>query len=103
MCQHSTASGSGSNGGRLSATTRKLIPDHPSAHAALDLAESALPTAILNHSFRVYLYARAFNSKYESSETPASTSPVKTVSIEPHVLFVACMLHDISVTEKYDL
>ena len=101
MCQLATDSGS-NNPGELSPATRALVPYHPAAEAALKLAVSTLPPSILYHSFRVYLYAKAFTSPPIPSETTDATSPLESISVEPHVLFVACMLHDIATVEKYD-
>lgn len=37
-----------------------------------------------------------------SGPAPSPSSPVMSNPVELHVLFAACMLHDISTTEKYD-
>ncbi|KAK4079790.1 hypothetical protein Trihar35433_895 [Trichoderma harzianum] len=83
----------------LRPSLRRLVPEHPAALAALDIALSSLPQSIINHSFRVFLYAKAMNASMTEDSLP--TSPVKPIRIADHVLFVACILHDIEITEKY--
>lgn len=68
------------------------VPDHPACTEALALAQSSLPASVLNHSFRVFFYARRALLLPAPAEL---TAP----STEPHVLFVACILHDIGISD----
>lgn len=70
------------------------VPDHPACTEALALARSSLPASILNHSFRVFLYAR------RALLHPGPTAPAVPPTA-PHVLFVACILHDIGVADAH--
>lgn len=63
------------------------IPPHPACDEALATASLHLPPSIFNHSVRVFLYALA------ALKLPSPLSGAPT--IEPHALFVACVLHDI--------
>lgn len=89
----------------LSPARLSLVPKHPAAKASLALAQSLLPASVFNHSFRVYLYAKAFLSPPTSSILGCTlpTSPVETGPLALHVLFTACMLHDISIVDRYDV
>lgn len=69
------------------------VPDHPACTEALALAQSSLSASVLNHSLRVYLYAR--RALLLSSPADELAAP----SAEPHVLFVACILHDIGIAD----
>lgn len=102
MCQHPNSSEPAKGQAQLSTVAQNLVPNHPVARAALELALSSLPASIFNHSFRVYLYAKAFLTPPTDGEIALPTSPVETGPLGLHVLFTACMLHDISVIEKYD-
>ncbi|KAL2275706.1 hypothetical protein FJTKL_01657 [Diaporthe vaccinii] len=68
------------------------VPDHPACTQALALAQSSLPASVFNHSFRVFFYARRALLLPAPAEL---TAP----STEPHVLFVACILHDIGIAD----
>ncbi|KAF1936473.1 hypothetical protein EJ02DRAFT_459498 [Clathrospora elynae] len=71
-----------------------IIPQTAVSKAAYAHAASLLHPAILNHSIRVYLYAKALaeheNSKY-------STDPQ-----QHDLLVIACLFHDIGTTETYN-
>ena len=70
-----------------------LLPDGPAEKDALSLALSRLPASILNHSLRVFIYARAFHQDGgKANESADSVS----------ALFVACVLHDIGTSTDYD-
>lgn len=99
MCQSSTSQGP-ATANQLDPAVLQLIPDHPAAKAALDVALQSLSPAILNHSFRVYIYAKAHSSLLRQLE-PA-TVPIEPVFVELHTLFVACLFHDLATAEKYD-
>jgi hypothetical protein len=123
MCQthERSASGSPGHGGTITAAVRALIPSHPACAEALALAKSSLPASILYHSLRVFLYAQAFLAVFQDSDSvtvvPPSTadtandgapnatagaagdSGFRSASV---VLFVACILHDVSTAADYD-
>ncbi|KAK1829552.1 hypothetical protein QBC39DRAFT_262805 [Podospora conica] len=105
MCQthQRSASGSPGHGGTITAAVRALIPAHPACAEALALAKSSLPASILYHSLRVFLYAQAFLNS-EDAESPAipPSSPPDTPLGAGVVLFVACILHDVSTAADYD-
>ncbi|KIX92774.1 uncharacterized protein Z520_11437 [Fonsecaea multimorphosa CBS 102226] len=61
---------------------------------------SSLPESIFNHSFRVYLYAKAFMSMPTPGEATLPTSPIEIGPTGLHALFTAWMLHDISIIDK---
>lgn len=70
------------------------VPEHPACTEALAFAHSSLPESIFNHSFRVFLYAR------RTLLLPGPTT-LTAPSTSPHVLFVACILHDIGTIEAH--
>lgn len=75
------------------------VPDHPACAEALALARSSLPPSVLNHSFRVFLYARAaLLLPGGPAAPPAAVAPAPPPTA-PHVLFVACILHDIGAAD----
>lgn len=103
MCQHEDSPGSvGSETKKpLNSNFLSLVPDHPSCKEALDLAQASLPVSIFNHSCRVFLNARAFAKlDEESHNTNGTLSSVKGVTVPLHILFVACILHDIGASSK---
>ncbi|KAH8907857.1 hypothetical protein BR93DRAFT_569539 [Coniochaeta sp. PMI_546] len=77
-----------------------LIPDNPACKEALSLAHASLPASILNHSLRVFLYAYAFSEQKE--DNLEELSPIAAMPIKPHVLFVACIFHDLGTAVTYD-
>ena len=70
------------------------IPQTPISQAAFEHALSLLSPAILSHSMRVYLYARALAQRTASTY---ATDPAKL-----DLLFTACLFHDIGTTDEYD-
>lgn len=72
------------------------VPKHPACAEALALARSSLPTSVFNHSFRVFIYARRALPRVAFSTAAFAAPP-----IAPHVLFVACILHDIGIADAY--
>ncbi len=94
--------------GKISATLRKLVPDHPACWEALALAEEKLPVAILNHSFRTFIYAKAFLETQASDRAAIKAfqadyvSPVRSLFGPLYSIFVACILHDLGVSSDYD-
>ena len=119
-----SASGSPGHGGTITAAVRALIPSHPACAEALALAKSVLPASILYHSLRVFLYAQAFLAIFQDADSvtlvppstadtaddgapdataePASDSGLTTTRSASVVLFVACILHDVSTAADYD-
>jgi hypothetical protein len=77
-----------------------LIPDNPACKEAFSLAHASLPASILNHSLRVFLYAHAFSEQKE--DNLEELSPIAAMPIKPHVLFVACVFHDLGTAVTYD-
>ncbi|KAL4888577.1 hypothetical protein BDV59DRAFT_188485 [Aspergillus ambiguus] len=71
----------------------QYIPADGIAHGAYQLAESVLPVNILNHSIRVFLFAR-WLAERENSEwaLPERLS----------ILAVACLLHDVGCAAQFD-
>jgi hypothetical protein len=75
-------------------TPPSCVPDDPRAKAAYTLAATKLNTDLLNHSLRVFLYAKSAAAK-ESSVW--ASDPEKLP-----LLFVSCILHDIGCASDYD-
>ncbi|KAF9694640.1 hypothetical protein EKO04_007455 [Ascochyta lentis] len=70
------------------------IPQTPISRIAFEHASILLAPSILNHSMRVYLYAKALA---EHSASIYATDPAKH-----DLLFTACLFHDIGTTDEYD-
>jgi HD superfamily phosphohydrolase YqeK len=71
-----------------------VVPPTKISQAAFKHAASILAPAILNHSVRVYLYAKALAAQCNS---------VYSTDMAKHdLLFVACLFHDIGTTSLYD-
>ncbi|KAL7794436.1 hypothetical protein V8C37DRAFT_376660 [Trichoderma ceciliae] len=100
MCQ-TTGDFSSTDRATLSAAARALVPDHAAAQEALDIALKSLSPSLFYHSLRLYIYAQALLNS-SSAGLPGSFEAFDGVSVEPHVLFVACIFHDLSTIEKYD-
>ncbi|KAH8881487.1 hypothetical protein GQ53DRAFT_511559 [Thozetella sp. PMI_491] len=94
--------------GKIPASLRALIPDHPASFEAIEIAEKKLPASILNHSFRTYLYAKAFLEVQEDDRAAIKAlktdylSPVRTFFAPLHSIFVACILHDVGTASEFD-
>jgi HD superfamily phosphohydrolase YqeK len=71
-----------------------MIPQTEVSTAAYAHAASLLHPSILNHSIRVYLYAKALAS-HTASKYSTNTS-------QHDLLFTACIFHDIGTTPTYD-
>ncbi|KAK4160085.1 hypothetical protein QBC43DRAFT_118915 [Cladorrhinum sp. PSN259] len=110
MCNKPDHGPSGDGAGTITAAVRSLLPNHPVCTEALVLAKASLPASVLYHSIRVYFYAQAFMTIFQDSgpaDTSAGTAddvptPGCVARADPHVLFVACILHDIGTTSTYD-
>ncbi|KAK4170722.1 hypothetical protein QBC36DRAFT_250785 [Triangularia setosa] len=115
----SPGAGPGVGTGTITAAVRALIPAHPVCTEALLIAKSSLPASILYHSLRVYFYATAFMRLFEdplpadahhapsirsslASEHDNDPTPGCIARAPPHVLFVACILHDVGTASIYD-
>lgn len=69
------------------------VPQDTLSLGAFELARSSLPLAILNHSIRVYLYAKWIAEHERSPWAADDRLPL---------LFVACILHDVGCTSRFD-
>lgn len=65
------------------------VPENEMCRHALELAYSALPAPIFNHSFRVYLL-----SKWLAAQ--------EAVKYEDRLLFMACICHDFGASDMYN-
>ncbi|KAF2649217.1 hypothetical protein K491DRAFT_611298 [Lophiostoma macrostomum CBS 122681] len=70
------------------------VPPTRICQAAFALATSVLSPAILNHSIRVYKYAKILAER--------SKSEYFTNEAKHDLLFVACLFHDFGATDAYD-
>lgn len=61
------------------------IPDSPTARAAADLARTAAPPFLLNHSYRTYLFG----------------SWLAAGDVDHEAAFTAAMIHDLGLTEEH--
>ncbi|OIW30935.1 hypothetical protein CONLIGDRAFT_574907 [Coniochaeta ligniaria NRRL 30616] len=77
-----------------------LIPDHPACKEALGVVRASLPASVVNHCLRVFLYAHAFSERKE--DKPEEVSPIAAMPVKAHVLFVACIYHDLGVAAAFD-
>lgn len=71
-----------------------MVPATIISRTAFQLASKLLSPAILNHSLRVYLYAKALAQ--ESHSFFVSDPP------KHDILFTACIMHDIGTSSTYD-
>ncbi|KAK3709020.1 hypothetical protein LTR37_011184 [Vermiconidia calcicola] len=76
------------------ASVPDCVPSDPVSQAAYTYAAQHLQPTILNHSIRVYLYAKAINEREGSSWTAEQG--------RLSLLFTACILHDIGTTSEHD-
>lgn len=65
------------------------VPSTELARFVYDYARKELPEKVFNHSIRVYLYCVAI-----------MTDHFPKWLLDPEVIFVTCMLHDIGTTDK---
>lgn len=73
------------------------IPQNEVCQEAFELARSVLPPAILNHSLRVWRYAKWLAESLQKNK--------KELSIDQSLynpLFVACIHHDLGCTDRYN-
>lgn len=71
-----------------------FVPQTELSKSAYEHAASLLHPSILNHSIRVYLYARALAQDHSSTYALDSA--------KQDLLFTACLFHDIGTTSAYD-
>lgn len=71
-----------------------IVPQTSLSQAAYEQAASVLHPAILNHSIRVYLYAKALAEQTSSSYSSDAS--------KHDLLFTACLFHDIGTTPDYN-
>lgn len=76
------------------------IPSHPACAEALSTAEALLPSSIIHHSLRVYLYAlKLLEAEEQELLTPPSVvTAAAPPSADREVLFVSCILHDLGAS-----
>ncbi|KAK3335269.1 hypothetical protein B0T19DRAFT_3841 [Cercophora scortea] len=109
------ATDAGTGTGTITAAVRALMPSHPVCAEALALAKATLPPSILYHSFRVFLYAQGFLRIFDDDAANAANADhpstehdsdhhrdAYTFRAPPHVLFVACILHDVGTAPQHD-
>ncbi|HTI32717.1 MAG TPA: HD domain-containing protein [Miltoncostaea sp.] len=65
------------------------LPDTPACTGAVEVATAFSSPALLNHSFRSYLWAAAFGASHR-------------LDFDPELLFVAALLHDLGLTDRFD-
>ncbi|KAG9232719.1 hypothetical protein BJ875DRAFT_544311 [Amylocarpus encephaloides] len=75
-----------------------FVPKDALSLAAYSLASSHLHPTILNHSIRVFLYAKLI----AASEANAYASGYLTAEKNLALLFTACILHDIGTTPSHN-
>lgn len=95
MCNHSTQPPHAPASSGIEPLLAAEVPDHPACTEALALARSSLPASVLNHSLRVFFYAR------RALKLPGPAAALTAPPTEPHVLFVACILHDIGIADAH--
>jgi hypothetical protein len=71
----------------MTSTLLPTLPDWPAARAALDLIRAHESTAIANHSVRTFLFATLLAEHRDVND------------FDPTLLFFACVLHDIGLSE----
>lgn len=70
------------------------VPPTPLSQRAFELAQNTLPLPILNHSLRVFVFARWLAEQ--------ENSPLVADQHQLDLLFVACICHDFGATDEYD-
>ncbi|KAB5518144.1 hypothetical protein GE09DRAFT_978476 [Coniochaeta sp. 2T2.1] len=85
----------------LSQQILDLIPNHPACKEALNIAQTSLPASIFYHSVRIFLYTQAIFATTKNV-SPEELSPIPATPVEQHIVFVACMFHDLGTTSTYD-
>ena len=75
----------------------ECVPRDEMCVSAYKLAAANLPLVILNHSLRVYIYARTLARDHAPVYHAGSIEGTKHV-----LLFVACVLHDVGCASRFD-
>lgn len=94
MCPPSDLATSTSQSFGANIDINSFIPQTEISKSAYAHASQLLVQAILNHSVRVYLYAKAI--------AESTSSEYSTDSLKHDLLFTACLFHDIGTTSTYD-
>lgn len=94
MCPPSALEPSEADAGYTAPEIETLIPNTPVSKDAYALASCLLHPAILNHSIRVYLYARALADSHHADKFQDAA--------KVDLLFTACIFHDIGTCDRYD-
>ena len=94
MCPPTDLALSGDNSAKPHTEVPSIVPKTRLSTTAFEHAASLLEPAILNHSLRVYLYAKAL------AQHTAST--YFTDAAKQDLLFTACLFHDIGTTNTYN-
>ncbi|MFI6998263.1 HD domain-containing protein [Nocardia sp. NPDC050175] len=89
----SAAASSEADAGASTASDVLVIPDSPLARDVLDLVTSTESVAVANHSVRSWLFARLL-ARHRGIDLDRE--------LAPDLLFHACVLHDIGLTERGD-
>lgn len=76
------------------AWAKTYVPSTPLSQRAFQLAQDSLPEPLLNHSARVFVFAR-WLAEQENSPLVADTHQLD-------LLFVACICHDFGATDRHD-
>ncbi|KIK60062.1 hypothetical protein GYMLUDRAFT_74071 [Collybiopsis luxurians FD-317 M1] len=74
----------------------QCVPSDPISRSAYAVAASHLPPAILNHSLRVWIYARTLFTSQSQSQSETIEPPHRLA-----LLFTACIMHDIGATPAF--
>ena len=75
-------------------TLLRFVPATPLCNQAFELAGQELPQAILNHSLRVFVFAKWLGEREKS--------PLVADDHQLELLFVACICHDMGATHHHD-
>ncbi|KAJ3837406.1 hypothetical protein F5878DRAFT_217375 [Lentinula raphanica] len=77
------------------------VPEDPISHAAYALASQHLHPAILSHSLRVWIYARAYAEDEDEHKHEHEHESSSRLSLPLPFLFTACILHDLGTTPAF--
>ncbi|ETN38649.1 uncharacterized protein HMPREF1541_06686 [Cyphellophora europaea CBS 101466] len=72
----------------------RFVPTTPLSQRAFDLAQHSLPQPILNHSLRVFIFAKWLAEKENSS--------LASDEHQLDLLFVSCICHDLGATDRHN-
>jgi HD superfamily phosphohydrolase YqeK len=94
MCPPSSLAAAQTSQSPSHANIADVVPQTQISRSAYEHAASVLASPILNHSIRVYLYAKAVAAQ--------SNSMYSTDAAKHDLLFTACLFHDIGTCSTYD-